>query len=352
MKKSVFLSAVFFLIYVVVGMGGQAFAAEGEMPLYAQNIYDDQGRENEQGAYPGYEGQYNQEQPELPPLPEGEGQYNEEQPEPLEPPPYQEGDRDYNQEPPEQLEPPPYQEGDRDYNQEPPEQLEQPPYQEGENQYNEEPLPQLPEAPPVYPEIERQYNEQPPELPPLPEGDGQDEQQPQPYQDNGGEQYPNLPEPTLPEPTLPEPGLDRAPLEQDEPGLQKEIDKQLNRDLPALEDKPQAGLPAFDDPAVETASGQCSQAAGKVIILLDAVGIHSGTTYIKANGKVIFDNNGNVTHAVTVKPTGILSSASFRITPNSKVFMFAGATNQTRHGTVTVNAGKSNQTVHDIVICP
>ena len=341
MKRTVFFSAGFFLMCAVVWMGGWAFAAEVGMPLYAQNIYDDQGRGYEQGAYPGYEGQYNQEQLELPPLPEGDGQYNEEQPEVLEPLPYQEGDRDYNQEPP------PYPEGENQYPEEPPEGLVPPQNLDGGNQYNEEQPEQLPEAPPVYPEIERQYNDELPPLPPLPEGDGQDEQQPQPYQEDGDRQYPKLPEPLLPDP-----GLERAPLEQDEPGLQNEIDKQLNKGLPALEDTPQAGLPALDDPALALASGQCANSGGRVTILVNDDGVASGTSYVKSGKSVAFLHGGTVGQDVTITPDGFFNTKGFRITPGSKLYATARQTAKPIHGLVKVSAGKSNETAHDVVICP
>ena len=100
MKNAVIFSAVFSLLCAVIWVGGQAFATEQNISVLAQNQYGDEGRLYEQGAYPGYEGQHNQEQPELPPPPEGDGQYNQEPPLQPELPPLPGGDGQYNQEPP------------------------------------------------------------------------------------------------------------------------------------------------------------------------------------------------------------------------------------------------------------
>ncbi len=288
MKNAVIFSIFFFLMGIVPLTGNQAFAAELGISLLAQN---EDSQEYDQAQSEGYESE---------PYQENEGEYDQEQPEP-----YQENGGDYGQE---QLEP--YQENEGEYGQE---QLE--PYQENEGEYGQEQL--------------------------------------EPYQENEGEYDQEQQMPNEPEPYQENDGLiDQEQLEKDEPGPGQDPDVDLQNDLPAPSDlMPDAAL-SGGSLASPLASGQCDKAAGKVIILLNAAGIHSGTTYIKSEGKVVFSNTAKATHVVTVSPQGILSSNSFKIFPNNKVFMFASSVTQTKHGIIKVNAGKSNETVHDVIICP
>jgi hypothetical protein len=303
MKNAVILTVLLFMMGMVPSTGSQVSAAAQGLPLFAQNEYSQEGEGGERETYSENEGEYDQDQQgeyEDAPGQEDGGQYYEEQPDQNEPEPYQGSDDQYRDEHSESSESEPGAENEGEYDQEQQDQYEQEQDQEIDNQYNEE-----------------------------------------------------QPEPVEPVPGSEDGGLiDREQPDKDEPGSGGDLEQRLQEDVPALGDTPPDAALSGGSSSMQASSGQCSKAAGKVIILLGSAGIQSGTTYIKSEGKVIFSNTANVTHPVTASPSGILSSDSFRITPHSKVFMFAGSTTQTRHGTVKVNAGKSNQTVHDVIICP
>ena len=120
-------------------------------------------------------------------------------------------------------------------------------------------------------------------------------------------------------------------------------------DAPSLELSP-AG-PGGGALSPQATPAKCSQAAGRVIILLNSQGIHSGVTYLKPGARVEFSNQSNVTHKVKISPAGFFTSSNFTITPHSKVLMFAGSPSTVTGGSIVVNPG-SGQTVLDAVICP
>jgi hypothetical protein len=324
MKNAVILSVLFFLMGIVPVTGNQAYAAEQGVPLLAQNEYSQESEGGEQDTYSENEGEYDQEQPDQ--YQENEGENYQEQPEEQ----YQENEGENYQEQPEEQ----YQENEGENYQEQPEEQ----YQENEGEnYQEQPEEQYQEN------DEQNYQEQP------------EPSEPEPYQGEGDQYYQDQPDQNQNEPELgQDPGalIGQELLEKGEPGSGQDLDGELQGDLPAPGDLTDDAALSAGGSASTLASGQCDKAAGKVIFLLDNVGIHPGTTYIKSRGMAVFSNSGPVTHPVTISPSGFFDSNSFRVIPGTKVYTKASSATQSKHGRIIVNQGKSNETVHDVVICP
>ena len=209
------------------------------------------------------------------------------------------------------------------------------------------------------------------------------DQNPDQYQDQYQDEYPDqnqYPTDSIPEdngeylPDLPDnldpssddqrqiPGLEEPP-EPNEIDPLTDTDPNVTDEMPMIDDELRDGvLPtgasgisgsggSAGSSAAQAAPNNCAQAAGKTIFLLTSQGITGGRNYLKSDAHVVFSNQSNVDHYITVTPSGFFTSDSFTVPAYQTVHVKAGTVTQSTNGTINVtNSG--NPSTHSITICP